>query len=683
MTTDRRCCPGTCASDDRHCLAQPKLKVFILLVTFGFSVVLLERYVTPDRPYLLSVFEQRNDTDNGWLVSLLTRNTKAAVVDGDDPACVYPEVDPFHPNIMRLAGLDKKPFDCDGYLPDLTYVDGDKLIIDGKKVKAVANFTFCKYREIFKIPAKDKTAKLGSWSDTFKASTKLPDRAEFLLAVCENKASEIVSRTYHALTPQRDDLKELELLRLNKRQKEAGPKETLNVVMVGMDGTSRHQFIRAMNRTYAFLMEGNTSFDLSMYTQVGINTFPNYLPLLSGYNDDEVHAWWSSSKHLDPLDLIWKDFSQAGYRTLYTEDEPSIGGFHFAKKGFMFSPTDHYSHPISVAMEEDKDLWREGDHCAGGQPEINFHFNYMTRFMDAFADKPVYAMSFFTKLTHGEQTNNRRADDLTYRFYKALQDKGHLNRTLLITFSDHGPRWGSIRPTLNGMVESRAPYAILTFPRWFLDKYPDVAENLRTNTRRLTTHYDTHATLQDLIYFKAKGTIPLVPGKHGISLFKEIPKSRTCEGVPIPPEFCLCGHQQMEPVSTNSSMAQGLGDVVVRAINSKRTEKLCVALRLKETLQVYRIKLPRLGSDDKRVYKVKIQTIPGDAVYEGTIQTDKCEDKELLGYFEALRAGNTTNPLDVTVGDAIDRFTMYKGQADCEKEASKKPYCYCKDLIKS
>ncbi|XP_059160912.1 uncharacterized protein LOC131944366 [Physella acuta] len=668
----------------RHFWSQPLPKIFTALVTACCCLVVMERYLTvPDKTlkHRDDDGQQPNKTNSHWLHSLFRKgksgNPLTINEESERLGCVFPDVDPYSPGIMKLAGLDKKPLRCDRYMPDITYVNQNTLTVNRSRIKNEIMFKFCKYRDIFKNGTDDKKALFGAWSEPFDTSVKLPDTTEFIVVECENKAKETISRTYHALVPIHKELTKLKL----KKRRISGVKETLNVIMIGMDGLSRHQYMRSMNLTYNFLMKGLNSFDMSMHTQVGINTFPNFLPLLTGYNLSEVEKWWTWSENTDEFDLIWKDYHKQGYRTLYTEDQPIIGGFHFEKPGFMFKPTMYYSRPISLAMEADRELWRSGPHCAGNEPEIQFHLNYIERFFDTFPDTPLYAMSFLTKLTHNDMTNSKMADEMMYTFYKSLQEKGHLNNTLLLTFSDHGPRLGLIRPTVNGMVESRAPYSIFTFPRWFLDKYPEVTKNLKINTRRLTTHFDTHATLHDLLYFKVKDKCPPSNNKHGVSLFQEIPKSRTCEDIPIPLEFCLCNQVQMEPTNPRANISKGFSKIILHAINTKRNETVCTRLQLKEILQVVQIKLPSLGSDDKMVYKVKIQTNPGDAIYEGTIQTTLTQDENIMTYVEEFLSGGGNKKF--IVGETIDRLNLYKGQADCEKNDARKPYCYCKDLITS
>ncbi|XP_059161611.1 uncharacterized protein LOC131944810 [Physella acuta] len=489
----------------------------------------------------------------------------------------------------------------------------------------------------------------------------------------------VISKTYFALIPKFERQLKIDALMLKKHQKESSPKEILNVMIVGYDGVSRHHFLRAMNKTYSFLMNDLQSFDFTMHTQVGENTFPNFLSLLSGKSKDEVSEWWSRSEFSDAFDLIWRDYKRAGYQTLYTEDWPAIGGFHHAKLGFLFPPTTYYSHPINLAIDADHDMHLTGRDCLGSKPELFFHMDYIKRFFDTFPDWPKFAMTFLTRMTHDTLNDLKKVDDHTYNIYNTLFKEGYLNRTVLISFSDHGQRWGPIRPTFNGMIESRTPYTILTFPKWFLEKYPDVVRNLKTNTARLTTHYDTHATLQELLYFKAKGHAPLKTG-HRISLFQVIPKNRTCNDSHIPPEFCVCGQDSVEILDVKCYLSLLLTTHVMKAINSKLDKYLCMSLTLDKIIQVALIQIgPKtLNKDfnDRALFKIRLQTKPGLAIYEATVYT-----KGNLPGLPANATEANLTPLQVEVGDSIDRLNLYRGQADCVNDARVKLFCYCKDVF--
>jgi hypothetical protein len=76
-------------------------------------------------------------------------------------------------------------------------------------------------------------------------------------------------------------------------------------------------------------------------------------------------------------------------------------------------------------------------------------------------------------------------------------------------------------------------------PREFHEKYPIEMRNLRLNGRKLTTPFDIHETLLDILNFNQysppSGSLP-----RGISLFRHIPLNRSCENADIEAHWCAC-----------------------------------------------------------------------------------------------------------------------------------------------
>ena len=54
---------------------------------------------------------------------------------------------------------------------------------------------------------------------------------------------------------------------------------------------------------------------------------------------------------------------------------------------------------------------------------------------------------------------------------------------------------------ISGKYEERMPYMSFRFPTWFKKKYPEAMINLQTNVHRLTTPFDIHETLHQLVHF--------------------------------------------------------------------------------------------------------------------------------------------------------------------------------------
>lgn len=57
----------------------------------------------------------------------------------------------------------------------------------------------------------------------------------------------------------------------------------------------------------------------------------------------------------------------------------------------------------------------------------------------------ICPFSFFNHLTHLGSDGARAGDDLYLRFFQQLKEMNVTNNTIIIFFSDHGPRVGKIR----------------------------------------------------------------------------------------------------------------------------------------------------------------------------------------------------------------------------------------------
>lgn len=81
-------------------------------------------------------------------------------------------------------------------------------------------------------------------------------------------------------------------------------------------------------------------------------------------------------------------------------------------------------------------------------------------------------------------------------------------------------RFAGIRSTQQGKLEERLPYFSFTFPPWFKNKYPEVYSNFKENAHALTTPFDVHKTLKNVLHFEGSGIATL--DERAISLFKKV-----------------------------------------------------------------------------------------------------------------------------------------------------------------
>ena len=88
-----------------------------------------------------------------------------------------------------------------------------------------------------------------------------------------------------------------------------------------------------MNKTREYIKDKLEAIEMVDYNKVGDNTFPNLIPLLLGKNVSELR--WKKFETFDRFNFIWDRFSTKGYRTLFSEDQPSIGTLELFKMGLQ------------------------------------------------------------------------------------------------------------------------------------------------------------------------------------------------------------------------------------------------------------------------------------------------------------------------------------------------------------
>ena len=269
------------------------------------------------------------------------------------------------------------------------------------------------------------------------------------------------------------------------------------------------------------------------------------------------------------------------------------------------------------------------------------------------------------------------------QFFKSLFEEGHLNNSVLVFMSDHGPRNDEIRNTPIGRVEERMPLLSIIIPEHIKRKYPHLEENLQTNENQLTSPYDLHETLMDIANsnFKEQNQINNRPYPRGISLFRNIPKDRSCADALIAEHFCAC--YTVQNVTVQSSIVKALSEFAVNSINNDlaSVRSQCSKLSLYKILEAQQIEsgLQHQADMDRKSilnffdrpemhkeqrYLIVFQTAPGFGLFEATVSFKDINDVKT---FKLL-------------GD-VSRTNKYKNQSHCVGTQKLKPICYCKHQI--
>lgn len=436
----------------------------------------------------------------------------------------------------------------------------------------------------------------------------------------------------------------------------------LNVLVLGMDSVSRLNFNRHMPKSGKFVREVLKAYELFGYNKVGQNSYPNQTPLLTGLSGSEAKNL-STGKFFDGLNFLWKEYKKRGYRTVFYEEMPRYGLYSYVGNGLKHAPTDYYArHAIMAIDASSLKKNKARGYCVGPKLPLELYLDYFIGLTDVFEDRPFFAYVWMSELAHDHLNMAGHSDVPFLNALRALYDRGVFNNTVLAFLSDHGLRFGALRNTYIGRFEDSLPYALLAFPEWFLRSYPDYARALQVNQKRLTTHYDMHATLLQLVNFP---NMTRTDTKHGQSLFYEILENRTCAAASIPSQFCTCVEPLLFP--TKHPLARQIAAFVLAEVNKltqKHLKDKCVQWKLKEVVSIRYYTVEETKSNSTATdYWLRLAAIPEGGLLEATVRHNVD--------WKASRFSIVQQP---------DRIDWYSSHSQCAKNSPFAKYCYCKKL---
>ncbi|XP_078613122.1 uncharacterized protein LOC144882890 [Branchiostoma floridae x Branchiostoma japonicum] len=450
----------------------------------------------------------------------------------------------------------------------------------------------------------------------------------------------------------------------------------LNVLMFGFDSTSRLNFIRKLPKTYKYMTEILGSVVLTGYNIIGDATTAALIPMLTGQTEmelPEVRKNQDISHSVDIYPLVWKEFKKNGYATLFAEDQPTMSVFNLRLNGFDKQPTDHYMRPFWLEVSYSE---LDKGRCLGSKPKHDVMLDYLKDFQEKYKDLQRFSFGFFSDLSHGDINPLAYADDSMLQFLQSLYREGYLKNTMLILFGDHGARYGKIRSTFQGRLEERLPFMSITLPTEFQKEYPEIAQNLQSNAAKLTTPFNIHSTLLDILNYKSGIAYPY----RGQSLFREIPGNMTCKEAGIDTHWCTC--MEWEELDTSQDHVVQASKAVVDFINEQTLpyRSLCSQLDVgtikradlvTANEQVLRFngtrdedqRLPRFGHEvhvKKADIQVIIETSPSNALFEATVTVSFEHQSYTL--------------------QGISRINKYGDQPHCIMDLNPniRQFCYCK-----
>jgi hypothetical protein len=314
---------------------------------------------------------------------------------------------------------------------------------------------------------------------------------------------------------------------------------------------------------------------------------------------------------------------------------------------------------------------------------------------------------FIAEYSHDSTGRLSMADDDLYKFLVDFNENKHLSdNTILILFSDHGPRFSSNRKSIKGLLEERNPFFSIYLPGQFERKYKKDYDTLKMNANKLSTPMDIYHTLADLVNMESNDEVVKIDDNdRSNSLFKYISPNRTCYEAGISQHWCACLKRTELVVDDNLNM---IANKFVDYLNDnilKEHLNECTRLEMDKINKVYLLdsimgsaKKPTVQKSllgyfrdwfkfylvapkverDYEQYFFQITTSPNNAIYEFTVVYEfDLNDESLTNVFEL----NKLNLDKFTIKEnSISRINKYGNDPHCinEKFPDLRKYCYCK-----
>uniref|UniRef100_A0A7E4VT59 Uncharacterized protein n=1 Tax=Panagrellus redivivus TaxID=6233 RepID=A0A7E4VT59_PANRE len=438
------------------------------------------------------------------------------------------------------------------------------------------------------------------------------------------------------------------VIEASKSAKRSSKWSGLSVYWFSFDSLSQQAFRRLLPKTIDYLENVMGSVVMNGYNIVGDGTPQAFIPILTGKTELELpltRKRYPEANYVDVYPWVWKNLSEAGYVTLYAEDAAAVGTFTYRLKGFNKQPTDHYTRTFFVESEK----FFKKPQCFGRETQFDVWARYGADFLKSYPkDVPKFAVFHHGALSHDSATLVTTADDAIAAHFKELHEGGFFDDTVVFVGADHGHRFAAMRETQQGQLEERLPFLGVYLPSKFrsTDNGKAVYANLKANADRLTSPFDIYATLLDVLELPEDLTTNQDPKSRSMSLFRPIPKDRTCEQAGIEPHWCTCLSWQASEAADSALLAGAL----IETINNytKESRKLCAEIKLDKIVESKRLvadeKVLKYGGvkdadgfvpDFKgnakmtaATYMLTFTTTPGNARYEATVLYDS-KNKEI------------------------------------------------------
>ncbi|XP_049884442.1 uncharacterized protein LOC126379669 [Pectinophora gossypiella] len=420
-----------------------------------------------------------------------------------------------------------------------------------------------------------------------------------------------------------------------------------NVLVFGLDTMSRARAYYSLPKTVELLAEEDW-LDYHGYNKVHDKSFRNLMALLSGIPQSSLQQYSHNVEKCQDS-MIWTKYKEAGYVTAFVADCAHAHVINSNSNRYSKPPTDHYT----------KYFYHTGEYysgnilCVQSRPGARHMFNYMGDFVEAYRNDNFFGFFWSMTYTHDDGSIPGLIDEKLTRIFRRIRRSGSYNNTFIFFFSDHGIGYGEMRLHKDAYYQDRLPMLFIWTPPDFQDQHWEQFLNLTTNQYRLTTPYDLHETLLDII--KLPNSCPECKN----SLFNEIPENRTCSDTGMDEKWCAC-HNMID--ARNDPAGNKTVDLMLSFLHTKAMSvktancTRCSKVRLNSVLRIHSYK-----HQGRTFYVTALLLKPDDVAFEAVIE----------------KSGD-----DFKIASEIERITSYDPTAYCVVNKADKPYCVCRKRVK-
>ncbi|CAD5220476.1 unnamed protein product [Bursaphelenchus okinawaensis] len=418
-------------------------------------------------------------------------------------------------------------------------VDGD-IVVSYSHDYTGAKPVKCKMIELSGTLKKDKNRifQVKPWVELPFNKRLTIDKNNFLIK-CTDKKQKVVFKNVYANVKPMNPLPPL----ISDSPKSFG----VNIVV--FDSTARAQFLRHMPESVEFMKRYNFTV-LYGHNKVGDNSAINLVPLHAGRVfhadvrglDDRIRPEMEIPKselkknYWDNSDFLIQKMKDLGCATLWNDDigNKNYGLLNYYQfNGFYKPPANYYYRPFYSYIYEN---FKYAHTCVAHDFLGQRYIEIWEKFAAKFQKNCHFGFNFFTALTHSKTSHLELYDHHFANSLKRLAESTDLfENSFLFVMGDHGQRMELIQKKYTGRIEERMPMVGVYVPPRFREMYPEKYQNLLKNQNRLTTNFDLHDTLREILDLTEHSGGPV-----GNSLLKEISTDRNCKEAHVPENFCMC-----------------------------------------------------------------------------------------------------------------------------------------------